>query len=207
MIRKLNGMIQFAADQIVYLDSLKPYKGRQWKSRSRDMESIKGKIRLDLNIIQSNNKCAYCGLDLRETSGPEIEHIAPKGEKPDGTVLYPQFMYEPYNLVFACHRCNCDNKKVYDSIQTVDDDYTQCEFKIIHPYFDEPSDHLDWVDNRTKILIIGKSPKGIETIKLFKLDEEQHSIARAKIKRYQELLLTKRENRIVEDVLNYTGNN
>jgi uncharacterized protein (TIGR02646 family) len=205
MINRLIGSIEFSANQIEYLDSLKPYCSGYWDIQTHQMKDVKNKINSDLNVIQENNKCAYCGLELNETCGPEIDHIAPKGKKRDGTILYPQFMFEPKNLALACHRCNFENKKIYDSIQTFNDNYAECSFKIVHPYFDDPLQHLDWVDNRTKILIIGLSDKGRETIKLFKLDEEQQSTARAKLKIYERFY--DEQKQLIKDILNFTGKN
>jgi uncharacterized protein (UPF0128 family) len=50
----------------------------------------------------------------------------------------------------------------------------------VHPYFDTPDDHFDWIPDGHKILISYKTAKGQNSIEMFGLDNEIHNEARAK---------------------------
>lgn len=179
MIKKLENPIVYSEEQVIYLNTLKPFQTGTWEDiQTNNMKAIKLVIKSHLDFIQEK-KCAYCGLNLYETSDPEIEHIAPKG-KIGTQLLYPQFTFTEENLVLACHRCNCTRKKTYDSISVCTTQYNNCTFRIVHPYFDTPEEHLKWAGNDTQIVIIGLTDKGKETISLFGLASEEHSSARAK---------------------------
>lgn len=166
------------------LKFMKPLQGNEWDCKARDFpkkrlglltrrNKIKKIIKGNLNRLQGHF-CAFCGLDLR-TRGAQIEHIAPKAPH-----LYPQFMWEPKNLILACPLCNGFAKKsTYDSISTLDTRYSNCHFKIVHPYFDNPTHHFRYVmDPQTNLAYlitiqdIGgvPSPKGKQSILLFGLD-------------------------------------
>ncbi len=130
-------------------------------------DGIKDYIKTELLSIQGDY-CIYCGLKFRSTSDIQREHILPKDD-------YPAFTFEPYNLVLACGRCNgFDFKSTKDySIRPVYlDDYSQNNFTIVHPYFDDIFDHIN-VDN-VVLEVIGNSQKGQNTINEFGLNDEYH---------------------------------
>lgn len=66
--------------------------------------------------------------------------------------------------------------------------YSNCTFKIIHPYFDDPIQHYEWTKGKFKILVSGISNKGKFSICLFELDSEAHTLARAKQVMFEEKL-------------------
>jgi uncharacterized protein (TIGR02646 family) len=196
--------VVYTLEENGYLNSLKPFQTNTWDSISTiEINQIKLHIKNHLNQIQVK-KCAYCGLTLYETSDPEIEHIAPKGKRGNRT-LYPQFSFTEQNLVLACHRCNCSRKRTYDSVVVCNSNYTDCIFKIVHPYFDDPIEHFDWADDDTKVVITGKSIKGNESITLFGLDSEEHSIARAKQIVFEHL--SQEDEALIKRILDYKLNN
>lgn len=187
MLKKITTCIKYSKDEKDYLEDIKPYEGTFWSNPpkknypKKKMKELKTSIKERLEKVQGTD-CAYCGLALGETSEAQIEHIAPKGVRTDKkTPLYPQFMFTKKNLVLACSFCNGFNKKgTEDTIRIYDDEYNKCKFKIVHPYFDDPRDHYDWAIDGDGILISFKSDEGEESINLFKLNEEQQTIARAK---------------------------
>lgn len=71
----------------------------------------------------------------------------------------------------------------------------------MHPRYDDPNDHFEWVREAKKILVKGKTSKGLESIKKFQLDSVIQSTARAKVYMYS--LMTENDSirRLVEQVL------
>ncbi len=131
-------------------------------SRTR-RDNLKIYINEQLNNIQ-NPYCIYCGLLFNENA--QREHILPKE-------TYPQYAFEPQNLVLACARCNgfqYKHTKDY-AIPPVDlIDYASNEFEIIHPYLDNIHEHLD--TSNVVIRIINSSAKGYKTRDEFDLNNE-----------------------------------
>ena len=103
------------------------------------------------------------------------------------------------NLCLSCKMCNTKKsiKTVYNlpHSQVVDFPTTSDGYKIIHPYLDQYSDHIEIVDD---ILYRGITSKGRETIKLCVLNRYQLAATRAEeaiksdanhIGRYLQILL------------------
>lgn len=166
----------------------------EWKRSTIVMDAIRSSIKDQLDLIQ-NQKCCYCGLQLWETARGEIDHIAPKASR---QAAYPEFTFVKQNLALSCEYCNGSSKKGetnvvfrYNSI------YSDCEFKIVHPYFDNPNDHYEWINESTKIVVRHKSWKGKYSIILFGLKELAN--ARAKQRIYEKKL-----NRIkmIDNIIN-----
>ncbi|MFM5432953.1 retron system putative HNH endonuclease [Aeromonas veronii] len=192
-IKKYTFKLKFPKKYIRFIKHIKPLTGSEWDCKAADFRNnyhgigadrdrLKSIIKKQLEKLQGN-ECAFCGLDL-ETRVSQIEHIAPKGAK-----LYPQFTFEKNNLILACSLCNGFEKKgTANTITTLDKvNYKNCAFKIIHPYFDNPDDHLEYEeDNGLRFLIRAKSDKGVNTIELFELD----SVAMTK-ERYKDALAAK----------------
>lgn len=156
------------------IDYLNANRDKDWDSISKN---YKDHIREKLRVNQ-NDKCAYCGGELGITSLLYIDHIAPKSDK-----LYPRFVFEKNNLVLACDSCN-GYKLDYDTIEKLDNIYDRCVFKIVHPYFEDPSDHYTYLTNHQgkKILIQYKTSQGKNTIKELNLNGEKKLMERYKIK-------------------------
>lgn len=70
------------------------------------------------------DKCAYCESKVPHTYFGDVEHISPKSRVPELVVTWG-------NLTFVCAQCN--NKKR---------DYYDPDDPLIHPYDDEPAEHL-----------------------------------------------------------------
>lgn len=156
--------------------------GGNWDSKSGCINSLKLSMHTHYDFHQ-REKCCYCGLLYDRTGRGEIDHIAPKGAK-----LYPQFSFTGNNLAKACQLCNSSSMKhTYDTIQTLYSNYDQCIFKIVHPYLDDHTQHYSWQYGflRVVISIQNDSVKAKESIKLFELDSEKRTRARA-IQRNQE---------------------
>ncbi|MEG3079345.1 hypothetical protein R3F64_05665 [Halomonas sp. 5021] len=193
------------------LKILRPLSGGEWDIKTDKAKSIRSEIGEFKSILKAqlrdiqNEKCAYCGLTLGETSRYEIEHFAPKG----GQVRpqHPEYTFEVINLVLACNLCNCSYKKgVYDPIVHGKKalDYRRCDFRIVHPHLDDHSIHYSWANGNNSILIQGISPKGLESIRLFELDSSVHSEARAKEKALEYIKNHQDGNLLLEQILEYS---
>ncbi len=136
-------------------------------------DEYKNRIKSYLQAEQ-NDCCAYCGIDLEAFDNPHRDHIAPKS-------LYPHFIFRPDNIILACPRCNGLNKKKdKDTInQPASSRYRSCEFKIIHPYHDDPDRHLTYLAQSEGILVQHITDKGRQTIELFELDSVYFTQTRA----------------------------
>lgn len=169
-----------------------------------DIDDIKLKIKNQLIPIQS--KCAYCGLPFKGPKDKQIEHIAPKAN-----YRQPQFMFTLHNLVLSCGYCN--NLIVKGTKPTiilpVHKLYKKCNFSIVHPYFDDPLDHYEWVDDGDEILIQIKnnSIKAKRSIEIFGLDSGEMNELRAAqallTKMKLEKTITNNEESLIQRILNY----
>lgn len=124
-------------------------------------------------LVEQDKKCAYCGSRLFEKY-PHRDHIAPKEQ-------YVKWMFWPENLVLSCFACNTDSKKTYDPVLAVGKSYRNTEFTFVHPYLDDPAEHLEPSIDGLKILISPRdeSKKGKETIRLFDLMSPERAKQRA----------------------------
>lgn len=144
-----------------------------WGRTSGKIKDFKDAITTNM-LLEQSHRCAYCGSRLFENS-PHRDHIAPKD-------IYHQWTFWPRNLVLACYACNTDRKKIYDPVADLGTSYETTTFKFVHPYMDDPKEHIKFVGHRTRILICSakSSSKGQETIKLFDLTNPERSKQRAK---------------------------
>jgi uncharacterized protein (TIGR02646 family) len=185
MIKQITRTYNLSSTEQNTLKSLSPFQPGVWDSSI--VKDIKTKIHNQLLTIQDNN-CCYCGLKVNEGGRAEIEHIANKGGKKKPA--YTEFVFTKKNLAIVCQFCNSSSKKgQVDTLDNVDlTNYDNCTFKIVHPYFDNPNLHYSWSKGTYKILISHISDEGEESIKLFGLDSEAHTMARAKQVMFEEKL-------------------
>lgn len=101
-----------------------------WK---RNETTLRKAIRTKLMKMQ-DNRCVYCGCP---TDDPEdVEHIAHKAD-------YPQFLFTPLNLAYACKNCNQTYKGDTNVVSYLHSDYSRCQFTIVHPYLDDVDHFFD----------------------------------------------------------------
>lgn len=160
---------KYSAEELEYISTLDLREDNQWDSTKSRNKALKKNIRAQMRQTQEN-RCAYCGFLLDVTSRADIEHIALKK-------VYPQFMYEPYNLVLACTFCNYPpHKGQKDVIEAYDPDYKKCTFSIIHPYFDIPENFMEVEEDADYIIVLKKglsdkaAQKAKNTIEMFELN-------------------------------------
>ncbi|KAB2858925.1 MAG: hypothetical protein F9K09_04315 [Flavobacteriales bacterium] len=158
--------------------------GNNWESQSNCIKTLKTTLNAHFDREQ-NEKCCYCGLLYDRTGRGELEHIAPKGAN-----LYPQFSYTPNNLAKVCQLCNSSSMKHhYDSVRTINQNYDQIDFKIVHPYLDNHNYHYRFSYGLLNVTISvnNDSDKARESIRIFELASEKRTRARA-VQRNQERL-------------------
>lgn len=137
----------------------KYHSAKDWNSSSLD--GVKSNIRTYLRYLQSNT-CCYCkqslGFDQRQV---DIEHIVHKDKHGD-------FGFEARNLALCCPACNsCKTaQEVLVESKTKQYPVDSNAFKIVHPYFDSYSEHIEILGDS---VYVSKSPKGTETIEMCKL--------------------------------------
>lgn len=140
---------------------------------SKDIFSdLKRRIKDHLRKEQ-RNQCCYCrtklGFDIRQA---EIEHIIAKSKNKN-------FSFISKNLALSCPGCNSSKstKNVLNVPISNLFNRNSGQYKIIHPYYDKYSDHINIKGN---IIFIGKTKKGIETIKICELTRLQFAVENAK---------------------------
>ena len=168
--------VKYSKGQRQYIKKLGTPRYEDWSVNNKINNNIKKTIRYQL-LIQQNNRCAYCGLKLFETSRPEIEHIAPRR-------IHPEFEYINKNLVIACQYCNSSSRKgSYDTIAVKTDYYNACQFNIVNPYYDDTDKYFDEETFIIKIksgLPENMRKKAEKTFEIFKIDDPLKVEARAK---------------------------
>ena len=180
MINQLTNKYIFSDEEIACIGTV----SNNWESRKNCIKAIKDSLNKHFDEHQ-NGKCCYCGLLYGNTGRGEIEHIAPKG-----ATLYPQFTYLSDNLAKACQLCNSSSMKhTFNTVQTIGANYEDYEFKIVHPYLDDHNVHYSWKYGFQKVLISinNNSLKAKESIRLFELDSEKRTRARARERNQEKL--------------------
>jgi hypothetical protein len=138
---------------------------KNWNSKKKGILSFKEHLRDDVYEKQ-NRKCAYCRLHIAKACWPSHrEHIVYKDD-------HPQWMFLPKNLCVSCYWCN----KWKDTTEVLEDPLTETYpktgdgFKIIHPFYDTYSEHIELVGD---VLYRGRTDKGkftIETCHLYRAE-------------------------------------
>ena len=130
-----------------------------WEKADNDTKDLKNRMS-EYTLLQQGNKCAYCEDFI--TGGAQLDHIVPKQ-------LHPEFCYEPKNLLSSCAVCNMYIKNAGDTIkEPIQRRYEKNEFTIVHPYLDDPEEHIKFT-NEDKVIIDegGSSELGKATIAFF----------------------------------------
>lgn len=198
----------FTVENRTYLNSLFPHNSDQWSINTVPMNNVKRQIKEDLLSIQSG-QCAYCiqDLDSRTRNEEDLqldgdrEHIAAKTD-------YPQFMFTEANLVLSCITCNRALKNDLDIVMSCSNNYEDCEFQIVHPYFDNFEEHIEF-DEEFIICRGYITQKGLFTINTFDLIGPYLTKKRAEKVMLNIFLnnrtLSPEKRQLIEDALRYTG--
>ncbi|MAT59766.1 MAG: TIGR02646 family protein [Ignavibacteriae bacterium] len=134
------------------------------KIQSWDKISKKVKNEISKKLFSINGfKCTYCERDLVGLT-PGIDHLANKA-------AYPEFTFVPVNLFYSCNYCNSSSVKGQkETINKLSPFYSHCDFKIVHPYYDNPDSEIFYQDiDRIFIDYARCTQKGKNTIDFFNL--------------------------------------
>ncbi|APV39844.1 hypothetical protein PFAS1_10980 [Pseudomonas frederiksbergensis] len=148
----------------------------RWDGQTKAVKKFKDEV-LKQGLAIQEQKCAWCTLNVgtlgRRTA--HRDHIAPKAK-------YPQWTFFAKNLIIACEYCNgFAVKGEINTVSKVEDVYENCIFHVVHPYLDDPSDHLEFLgDSPLSVTIRSRTPKGLWTIDKLQLDTAGATMERAK---------------------------
>lgn len=148
-----------------------------WDSTNDAISAFKDNLRTHM-YHQQNRRCVYCRMRVSmATEFLHREHIVPKSP-------HPQWMFLPKNLCVACQKCNTykSDKETLMDPNTVNYPNHSDGFKIIHPFFDKYSDHIELIGG---IIYAGKTDKGTFTITTCNLSRVELAEERAE-KRMEE---------------------
>ncbi|MCS3876850.1 5-methylcytosine-specific restriction endonuclease McrA [Gordonia amarae] len=147
---------------------------RSWDSSATVTTRFKEKFRA-WALGNQDGRCAFCRLsvgDLGHRRQVTLDHFIPKAN-------YPEWTFEPLNLLVACGSCNSSIKTSNSPlppppVSSVPQVYNRLPFTMFHPYLNGPeSAHFQggYPGGRCKPTPVkGISPQGKETIAQFKLD-------------------------------------
>jgi len=148
--------------------------GKKWKD---GYSTFKVNIRRHLKVKQ-NGRCAFCRCYVSiGTSFSNLEHIVSKSK-------YPQFEFEPDNLVYCCWLCN-KGKLIRNTLNNpvaiaAEQPFPVLSngFMIINPYYDNYEDHIEFFDE--VIVVSTNSTKGDNTIEYYNLTRPELAEERAR---------------------------
>lgn len=171
--QNLTHTITFTVAEQRIIDALKPLTGTEWDGEIKAgctvtkarRDKVKTDIKGKLEAIQGKY-CIYCGIHEEHKGHLQREHILRKSAG-----QYPNFMFEPENLVLACGHCNKDLKGTKDFGSGQRTNYRKNSFKIIHPYLDDFKNHIRFFGTGHQVLVqkMPYSRKGKKTIEVFEL--------------------------------------
>ena len=135
------------------------------------VKDIKRRIK-DFHLGMTVDTCCYCQRDLlgEFTMVIDVEHVLPSSKYKPQTFLM-------WNLSASCKRCNMDIKN--DDVSFIQGDGSledSSRYKLVHPNFDNPEDHLvrfaEQVGRSRIVKYVVHTPdKGRYTYDYFKLKE------------------------------------
>ncbi|HEY5125599.1 MAG TPA: HNH endonuclease [Ignavibacteria bacterium] len=159
-----------------------------WDDGSNETKDLKSKISYLLHLNQGF-KCAYCERYLI-AEDKEMDHIDSKKHNKND-------IYTCINIVYSCGYCNSSARKGQNSIVNLRNvNYKLNSFIILHPYLDNPEEHIIFQDEDQLYLDLPRcTEKGKETIKIFHFNDDEMNIFRAST------LKTQRENPIANHQL------
>lgn len=155
-----------------FIDSYDKINYQLWNDEeNNDVKTFRSLIR-NHYLLDQNLTCFYCRQYIFSRNGLhwQVEHILPKS-------LFPQFLFEPKNLIVICPDCNREkdnqNPHVNGSKARTQKSYPSASgrYKIIHPLFDIYSEHIERVpanhcDYPDHYFLKAHTPKGKATAKM-----------------------------------------
>lgn len=179
------------------LNAVRKLQGKPWKTTYVAIKSYRKAL-----LKAQGDVCIYCRRPIyRDEAGfREIDHVLPKSRSPAdnadflvspyrsnallnrrNTVGYPEFQYEPLNLVASCKRCN-SHKGTFDgladrSVSPLAYLGLSRDYEWIHPHFDHYNLHIDVAAGMIYKPVAGSS-KGKAVIHACGLEKAEELMAR-----------------------------
>lgn len=161
----ITNAIKFSTVHIEFINlkkQLLSFNHSNWEDE--DIVEIKKQIKAHY-INEQNNTCPYCQQIIKSENGRlwDIEHIIPRVEAPN-------FMFEPHNLCVCCPECNNAKSDKRITISQAKKRYpsSSSSYLIIHPHYDEYSDHILVI--KAGLYYFPRGNKGEKTIEICKLN-------------------------------------
>lgn len=139
-----------------------------------DLKDLRSEVR-EFYRVEQKGYCAFCKktISLVAAANCQVEHIVPKSK-------HIKFMFTEKNLCVICANCN-QIKREQETLGEIQNtvksstikQYPRSSggFKIVHPHFDNYSDHIKILNNK---YYVDKTTKGHFTIGACKLNRELH---------------------------------
>lgn len=178
MTKRITALIPYTSAEASFASS--PHNSDAWGMRANT--PLKNKIKNHLCAVQDNT-CFYCDLPLPIGQyDPTIEHIICKKR-------FPDFCFAPQNIIVCCSHCNeakeeyCRKTGCHDldvgckslnprSYTSTSLPCSNSDYLIVHPYFDEYTDHIQFVAGLC-VQAVNGSQKGKHTIEMYALTREK----------------------------------
>jgi uncharacterized protein (TIGR02646 family) len=199
-----NDLVTYTPQQQMAISDLIKNRGRRsgkelWDEKGADdiFVTIKTAIKKHTLTVQKV-RCAFCESILGY-GGVQLEHYAPKGR-------YPQYLYEPLNLVCSCPVCNgVSLKGAKNTIAgNAEANYRDNKFRYVHPYLDDVDAEIRYRDPFKIFLDYDhSSDRGKLTIDMF-----HWNTINARMKRFSNLLVwstVESRRKMIDEILNYKG--
>src|SRR5882724_5240627 len=124
-----------------------------------------------------HGKCAYCESNVDVAGHGDVEMYRPKS-------LYPYLAYDWHNLLYSCAICNqrykknqfpLKEKKARASAPSPESDTSAEEPLLLHPYFDQPQEHLSFSagEETREVHVTGLNERGRTTIDVLGLNRPE----------------------------------
>ncbi|MFN3847824.1 MAG: hypothetical protein ACK4NY_00275 [Spirosomataceae bacterium] len=149
-----------------------------------DSKTYGNKSVKNLLIKIQHKKCCFCERYRPYARECDVEHFRPKGGyqiDEDSPLTQPGYYWLAYdfgNLFYSCKTCNQAYKKNFFPLldenkraKNHNDDLDLEECLLIHPEFDDPQNHITFVEEIAKP--INDSIKGKTTIKYLGLNDSE----------------------------------
>ncbi|MFN8348713.1 MAG: hypothetical protein U0X91_27180 [Spirosomataceae bacterium] len=179
--------------EIATQELIQLYDGGRRDFKPTDFSSViyGNKTVKSLLLVIQHGKCCFCEQKRPHGREGDVEHFRPKtGFQIDRTASlqkpgYYWLAYDFENLFYTCKVCNQEYKKNFFPL--VDetkralshkDDWKNEESLILHPGLDDPSDHIEFVEEIAKPK--AGSSKGKVTIQLVGLNDPKLAEERLK---------------------------
>lgn len=174
MMLNIQNRISLSKNSKIEIKKFRKRKGaltvKAWDQISK---SVKNEISKKL-FYNQKFKCVYCSRDLASLS-PQIDHFADKAR-------YSDYSFCMTNLFYSCGPCNSTSfKGSKNTISVYSAKYHHTQFRIVHPYFDDPRSEIRFKDPENIYLDVNMCTyKGKKTIVFFKYHEKRMTFIRSK---------------------------